>query len=87
MKNENTISIGDRVRIISTGQEVTVDQVSAYGFSVIKFNSGGTYRFLNHKLEKPAETHTAYNAQAGLTPLIKAPGMGRAQERSHYVDK
>jgi len=61
--NKNTnMSIGDRVRIKSTGQEVTVDQVSAHGFSVIKFNSGGTYRFLNHKLEKPANTATVYNA-------------------------
>ncbi len=63
MNDKNTLSIGDRVRIISTGQEVTVDQVSAYGFSVIKFNSGGTYRFLNHKLEKPpTATHIQYNA-------------------------
>ncbi|VAW64772.1 hypothetical protein MNBD_GAMMA08-442 [hydrothermal vent metagenome] len=62
MNNEKTLNIGDRVRIISTGQEVTVDQVSAYGFSVIKFNSGGTYRFLNNKLEKPASTHMSYNA-------------------------
>ena len=62
MNNKNTISIGDRVRIISTGQEVTVDQVSAYGFSVIKFNSGGTYRFLNNKLEKSADKQMAYNA-------------------------
>jgi len=56
------MTIGDRVRIKSTGQEVTVDQVSAHGFSVIKFNSGGTYRFLNHKLEKPANTAPAYDA-------------------------
>jgi len=42
---------GDRVHIISTGQEVTIDQVSAYGFSVIKFKSGGTYNLLNHKLK------------------------------------
>jgi len=62
MNNENTLNIGDRVRIKSTGQEVTVDQVSAYGFSVIKFNSGGTYRFLNHKLEKHAPKHMTYNA-------------------------
>jgi len=61
--NKNTnMSIGERVRIKSTGQEVTVDQVSAHGFSVIKFNSGGTYRFLNHKLEKQANTASAYNA-------------------------
>jgi len=62
MNNETNLNIGDRVRIISTGQEVTVDQVSAYGFSVIKFNSGGTYRFLNSKLEKPTSTHIIYNA-------------------------
>lgn len=61
--NKNTsITIGDRVRIKSTGQEVTVDQVSAHGFSVIKFNSGGTYRFLNNKLEKPGNTAPAYDA-------------------------
>jgi len=61
--NKNTnMTIGERVRIKSTGQEVTVDQVSAHGFSVIKFNSGGTYRFLNHKLEKPASTVPAYDA-------------------------
>ncbi len=63
--NKNTnigIGQGDRVRIKSTGQEVTVDQVSAHGFSVIKFNSGGTYRFLNHKLEKPADAAAIYNA-------------------------
>jgi len=62
MNNKNTLNIGDRVRIISTGQEVTVDQVSAYGFSVIKFNSGGTYRFLNHKLEKHSPKQMTYNA-------------------------
>ena len=62
MKKNNTISIGDRVRIKSTGQEVTVDQVSEYGFSVIRFNSGGKYRFLNHKLEKPNTEQPHYNA-------------------------
>jgi uncharacterized protein YodC (DUF2158 family) len=62
MNNKSTISIGDRVRIKSTGQEVTVDQVSAYGFSVIKFNTGGTYRFLNHKLEKSTSAQLRYNA-------------------------
>ncbi len=62
MSNLNTLNIGDRVRIKSTGQEVTIDQVSAYGFSVIKFNSGGTYRFLNNKLEKHTPKQFAYNA-------------------------
>ena len=60
-KNIN-MNKGDRVRIKSTGQEVTVDQVSAHGFSVIKFNTGGTYRLLNHKLEKEANLAHAYNA-------------------------
>lgn len=46
------LAIGERVRIKSTGQEVTVDKVSDYGFSVVKFNTGGKHRFLNHKLEK-----------------------------------
>jgi uncharacterized protein YodC (DUF2158 family) len=62
MNKQTDITIGDRVRIKSTGQEVTVDQVSAHGFSVIKFNSGGTYRFLNHKLEKSTDATPAYDA-------------------------
>jgi len=62
MMKRNTLNIGDRVKIKSTGQEVTVDQVSAYGFSVIKFNSGGTYRFLNDKLEKTETPRPAWNA-------------------------
>lgn len=52
MKKDKKLSIGDRVRVKRTGQEVTVDQISEHGFSVVKFNSGGTYRFLNHQLEK-----------------------------------
>lgn len=62
MNTKNELNIGDRVRIKSTGQQVTVDQVSAYGFSVIKFNSGGTYRFLNTKLEKTAESLGLYQS-------------------------
>jgi len=62
MIKNNSLNIGDRVRIKSTGQEVTVDQVSAYGFSVIRFSSGGTYRFLNSKLEKPVPVRHMYNA-------------------------
>jgi len=54
---KSNLNIGDRVRIKSTGQEVTVDQISAHGFSVIKFSSGGKYRFLNHKLEKAGSQH------------------------------
>ena len=50
------LEIGERVRVKSTGQEVTVDQISHHGFTVIKFNSGGKHRFLNHKLEKLQET-------------------------------
>lgn len=52
MINEKHLSIGDRVRVKSTGQEVTVDQISQHGFAVVKFNSGGKHRFLNNKLEK-----------------------------------
>lgn len=62
MNSKNNLNIGDRVRIKSTGQEVTIDQVSAYGFSVIKFNSGGTYRFLNTKLEKSSQEDVVYHA-------------------------
>ena len=49
--NKKTLHIGERVRVKSTGQEVTVDQISAHGFTVIKFKSGGKHRFLNNKLE------------------------------------
>ena len=62
MNNLKPLNIGDRVRIKSTRQEVTVDQISEHGFTVIKFNSGGKHRFLNHKLEviQPTE-RMAYN--------------------------
>ncbi|MDH5736531.1 MAG: hypothetical protein OEY87_10460 [Gammaproteobacteria bacterium] len=52
---------GERVRIRSTGQEVTVDQVSDYGFAVVKFNTGCKHRFLNHKLEKISIPVSLYN--------------------------
>ena len=52
MNNLKPLNIGDRVRVKSTGQEVVIDQISHHGFAVIKFNSGGKHRFLNHKLEK-----------------------------------
>lgn len=52
MNKNESLNIGDRARVINTGQEVTVDQISKHGFAVIKFNSGGKHRFLNHKLEK-----------------------------------
>lgn len=56
MKNEaKSLNIGDRVRIKNTGQQVTIDQLSEHGFAVIKFNTGGKHRFLNHKLEKVSE--------------------------------
>lgn len=51
MMSTKKVSIGDRVRIKSTGQEVIIEQISHHGFSVIKFNSGGKHRLLNHKLE------------------------------------
>ncbi|MDH5483964.1 MAG: hypothetical protein OEY43_01915 [Gammaproteobacteria bacterium] len=62
MNNLKPLNIGDRVRVKSTGQEVTVDQISPHGFAVIKFNSGGKHRFLNHKLEKiPFTESVRYN--------------------------
>ncbi len=62
MKKDTKLNVGDRVRIKRTGQEVTVDQVSAHGFSVIRFNSGGSYRFLNNQLEKEDGKAIRYNA-------------------------
>ena len=61
MINKLHVSIGDRVRIKSTGQEVTLDQISQHGFSVIRFQSGGKHRFLNHKLETLNGTRIALN--------------------------
>ena len=58
MNKEKSLNIGERVRVKSTGQEVTVDQISEHGFSVIKFNSGGKHRFLNYKLEKISGNNT-----------------------------
>lgn len=52
MSIQKNLEIGERVKVISTGQEVTIDQISKHGFAIIKFNSGGRHRFLNHKLEK-----------------------------------
>lgn len=51
MINQKQIHIGDRVRIKSTGQEVTIDQISQHGFSIVRFHTGGKHRLLNHKLE------------------------------------
>ncbi|MDH5765434.1 MAG: hypothetical protein OEZ38_05395 [Gammaproteobacteria bacterium] len=53
MLNENkALSIGEHVRIKSTGQKVTIEQLSDYGFAVVKFSTGGKHRLLNNKLEK-----------------------------------
>ena len=52
MNNLKPLNIGDRVRVKSTGQEAVIDQISHHGFAIIKFNSGGKHRFLNHKLER-----------------------------------
>ena len=51
MIKDKSLNIGERVRVKSTGQEVTVDQISQHGFTVIKFRSGGKHRFLNNQLE------------------------------------
>lgn len=55
MKKQKPINIGDQVRVIHTGQKVTIEQISEHGFAVVKFNSGGQHLFLNHKLEKISE--------------------------------
>lgn len=56
MNKDKSLNIGERVRVKSTGQEVTVDQISQHGFTVIKFRSGGKHRFLNNQLEPLAES-------------------------------
>lgn len=61
MINKNHVTIGDRVRIKSTGQEVTIDQISHHGFSIIRFQTGGKHRFLNNKLETLCGTRIALN--------------------------
>lgn len=52
MNNDKKLMIGERVRVKTTGQEVTVDQVSKHGFAIVRFNSGGKYRLLNNRLER-----------------------------------
>lgn len=61
MINKNHVTVGDRVRIKSTRQEVTIDQISQHGFSIIRFQSGGKHRFLNHKLETLSGSRVALN--------------------------
>ncbi len=61
MKNIEALNIGNQIRIISTGQKITIDKVSAYGFSVIKFKSSGTYRLLNHKLKSTSAEMLSLN--------------------------
>ena len=61
MINKNHVTVGDRVRVKSTGQEVTIDQISQHGFSIIRFQSGGKHRFLNHKLEALSGSRVALN--------------------------
>jgi hypothetical protein len=58
MNKAKSMNIGDRVRVKSTGQEVTIDQISQHGFTVIKFRSGGKHRFLNNMLEPIMENRT-----------------------------
>lgn len=61
MNKDKSLNIGARARVKSTGQEVTIDQISQHGFTVIRFRSGGKHRFLNHQLEpimeSPAPVH------------------------------
>lgn len=61
MNNRKDLNIGERVRIKSTGQEVTVDQISAHGFAIVRFNSGGKYRLLNEHIEKLPTHRVALN--------------------------
>lgn len=61
MMKLNKVTIGDRVRIKSTGQEVTIDQISQHGFSIIRFHTGGKHRLLNHKLETISGNRIAIN--------------------------
>ena len=63
MINETTLQIGERVRVKTTGQHVTVDQVSPHGFAIVKFNSGGKHRFLNHMLEVIADRRQSIRLQ------------------------
>ena len=55
MNKHKAMHIGSRARVKTTGQEVTIDQISAHGFTVIRFKSGGKHRFLNDMLEPIGE--------------------------------
>jgi len=58
MNKNKSLNIGARVRVKSTGQEVTIDQISQHGFTVIRFRSGGKHRFLNNQLEPIMDSRT-----------------------------
>lgn len=58
MINENMLNVGDRVRVKTTGQLVTIDKISSHGFALVRFNTGNKHRFLNHHLE-PVPNNTS----------------------------
>lgn len=52
------LNVGDRVRVKTTGQLVTIDKISSHGFALVRFHTGNTHRFLNQHLE-PLPDHTS----------------------------
>lgn len=63
MINEKIVNVGDRVRVKTTGQMVTIDKISPHGFALVRFHSGGKHRFLNSHLEPIADTTTRMRLQ------------------------
>ena len=63
MINEKMLNIGDRARVKTTGQLVTIDQISSHGFALVRFNTGAKHRFLNHHLEPVADRRSSVRLQ------------------------
>lgn len=57
------INVGDRVRVKTTGQLVTIDKISAHGFALVRFNTGNKHRFLNQHLEPVSDYSSSMRLQ------------------------
>lgn len=63
MINEKMLNVGDRVRVKTTGQLVTIDKISGHGFALVRFNTGNKHRFLNQHLEPLTDQTTSLRLQ------------------------
>ena len=57
------INVGDRVRVKTTGQLVTIDKISSHGFALVRFSTGNKHRFLNQHLEPVSDYSSSMRLQ------------------------